>query len=209
MRNSQDGDKMKVIGVTGGIGSGKSALLSAVEKEYNCVVLRADDIAHFLKEPGQRCFEPLVELLGEDVLDAQGVIDKRKMSDKIFEHRELLEKVNHIVHPAVKNYIRERIQEEREKKQLDYVFVEAALFIEAGYRNIVDALWYIYAREEVRINRLQTGRGYDLSKIQSIMSKQLSEEIFRNYCDVIIDNSDDLEKSMEQVRKELTKDEIM
>lgn len=200
---------MKVIGVTGGIGSGKSALLSAIEKEYSCLVLRADDIAHFLKEPGQRCFEPLLELLGADVLDEQGFIDKRKMSDKIFEHRELLEKVNHIVHPAVKNYICERIQEARENKCLEYVFVEAALFIEAGYRNIVDSLWYISAREEVRMDRLQEGRGYTLEKIYSIMSKQLSEETFRKNCDVVIDNSDNIEFSMEQVRKELTKDEIM
>ena len=209
MPSSKIGEKMKVIGVTGGIGSGKSALLAVVEKEYNCIVLRADDIANFLKEPGQRCFKPLVELLGADVLDENGVIDKSKMSDKIFGNKALLETVNQIVHPAVKNYICERIQEEREKKQLDYVFVEAALFIEAGYRNIVDSLWYIYAREEVRIDRLKEGRGYVLAKIQSIMSKQLPEETFRRYCDVVIDNSDDIEKSMEQVRKELTKDEIM
>lgn len=209
MPNSKIGEKMKVIGVTGGIGSGKSALLTVVEKEYNCIVLRADDIANFLKEPGQRCFDPLVKLLGIDVLDENGVIDKSIMSDKIFGNKALLETVNQIVHPAVKNYICERIQEEREKKQLDYVFVEAALFIEAGYRNIVDSLWYIYAREEVRIDRLKEGRGYVLAKIQSIMSKQLPEETFRRYCDVVIDNSDDMEKSMEQVRKELTKDEIM
>jgi dephospho-CoA kinase len=209
MPSSKIGEKMKVIGVTGGIGSGKSALLAVVEKEYNCIVLRADDIANFLKEPGQRCFKPLVELLGADVLDENGVIDKSKMSDKIFGNKALLETVNQIVHPAVKNYICECIQEEHEKKQLDYVFVEAALFIEAGYRNIVDSLWYIYAREEVRIDRLKEGRGYVLAKIQSIMSKQLPEETFRRYCDVVIDNSDDIEKSMEQVRKELTKDEIM
>ena len=200
---------MKVIGVTGGIGSGKSALLAVVEKEYNCIVLRADDIAHFLKEPGQRCFGPLVELLGADVLNENGAIDKSKMSDKIFGNKVLLAMVNEIVHPAVKNYICECIVEAREKKQLDYVFVEAALFIEAGYRNIVDSLWYIYAREEVRMDRLQAGRGYTPEKIQSIMSKQLSEDTFREHCDVVIDNSDDMDNSMEQVRKELTKDEIM
>lgn len=209
MLNSQIGEKMKVIGVTGGIGSGKSALLTIIEEEYNCMVLRADDIANFLKEPGQCCYDPLIELLGAEVLDRNGLIDKRKMSDKIFGNKELLEKVNNIVHPAVKHYICEKIQQEREKKLLEYVFVEAALFIEAGYLNIVDDLWYIYAREDVRIERLQQGRGYAPEKIQSIMSKQLAEEIFRQSCDVVIDNSDNIECSMEQVRKELTKDEIM
>lgn len=200
---------MKVIGVTGGIGSGKSALLKVIEEEYDCMVLRADDIAHFLKEPGQCCYEPLIKLLGAEILGANGIINKRKMSDKIFGNKALLEQVNAIVHPAVKNYICENIQKEREKKQLEYIFVEAALFIEAGYRNIVDTLWYVYAREEVRIKRLQEGRGYSVEKIQSIMNKQLPEDMFRKYCDVVIDNSEDIENSMEQVRKELTKDEIM
>ena len=86
------------------------------------------------------------------------------------------------------------------------MFVEAALFIEAGYKDMVDSLWYIYAREDVRIHRLQTGRGYTLEKIHSIMDKQLQEEVFREACDVVIDNSGSLEETMLQVRAEL-KDE--
>lgn len=200
---------MKVIGITGGIGSGKSALLAAIEQEYKCRVLLADHIANFLKEPGQRCYDPLVYLLGKGVLDEAGHIDKKKMSDMIFGNEALLELVNTIVHPAVKQYICECIEEERAKGQVDFIFVEAALFIEAGYRDIVDSLWYIYARKEVRIHRLQEGRGYTLEKIQNIMNNQLQEEVFRRYCDVTIDNSDTLESSMAQVHWNLQKNEIM
>lgn len=194
---------MKVIGITGGIGSGKSALLAAVQKEYRCKVLLADDIANFLKEPGQWCYEPIVYLLGQDVLDEKGMIDRQKMAAKIFSNESFLELVNAIVHPAVKQYIKEHIEQERQKGELDFLFVEAALFLEAGYRDMTDCVWYIYARKEVRIERLQSGRGYTLEKIQSIMGKQLSEDVFRQKCDAVIDNSDTLEKSMEQVRKEL------
>lgn len=194
---------MKVIGITGGIGSGKSALLAAVQKEYRCKVLLADDIANFLKEPGQCCYEPIVYLLGQDVLDEKGMIDRQKMAAKIFSNESFLELVNAIVHPAVKQYIKEHIEQERQKGELDFLFVEAALFLEAGYRDMTDCVWYIYARKEVRIERLQSGRGYTLEKIQSIMGKQLSEDVFRQKCDAVIDNSDTLEKSMEQVRKEL------
>ncbi len=194
---------MKVIGITGGIGSGKSALLAAIQKEYRCKVLLADDIANFLKEPGQCCYEPIVYLLGQDVLDEKGMIDRQKMAAKIFSNESFLELVNAIVHPAVKQYIKEHIEQEREKGELDFLFVEAALFLEAGYRDMTDCVWYIYARKEVRIERLQSGRGYTLEKIQSIMGKQLSEDVFRQKCDAVIDNSDTLEKSMEQVRKEL------
>lgn len=194
---------MKVIGITGGIGSGKSALLAAVQKEYRCKVLLADDIANFLKEPGQCCYEPIVYLLGQDVLDEKGMIDRQKMAAKIFSNESFLELVNAIVHPAVKQYIKEHIEQERQKGELDFLFVEAALFLEAGYRDMTDCVWYIYARKEVRIERLQSGRGYTLEKIQSIMGKQLSEDVFRQKCDAVIDNSDTLEQSMEQVRKEL------
>ena len=85
---------MKVIGITGGVGSGKSAILQAVSKKFNCRVFLADDIANFLKEPGQRCYQPLVELLGPEVLDGRGYLDKKKMADVIFENTDILEKVN-------------------------------------------------------------------------------------------------------------------
>ncbi len=200
---------MKVIGITGGVGSGKSALLNAISSEYNCKILLADDIANFLKEPGQRCYEPLVQLLGVQALDENGFIDKKIMAEIIFSNKEMLEKVNAIVHPAVKEYIWQSVSEERAKKQVDFVFIEAALFIEAGYRDMVDSLWYIYADMEVRIKRLTDGRAYSLDKITGIMNKQLQEEEFRAACDKVIDNSDTLEEAMEQVKRCLETNEIM
>lgn len=194
---------MKVIGITGGVGSGKSALLQAISKEYNCKILLADDIANLLKEPGQRCYQPLVYLLGPGVLDEKGYLHRPKMADMIFGNEALLELVNLVVHPAVKQYILEVIEEERQKGQIDYCFVEAALFIEAGYRDLVDSLWYIYAHEEARISRLMEGRGYSIEKIHSIMKNQLQEEVFRANCDVVIDNSGTIEDAMAQVRTEL------
>lgn len=200
---------MKVIGITGGVGSGKSALLHTIAETYSCRMLLADDIANFLKEPGQSCYAPLVALLGSGILDEAGYMDKKKMSDMIFGNEALLEIVNEIVHPAVKAYIRKCIREERELNRVDFVFVEAALFIEAGYRDMVDSLWYIYADKDVRIDRLQQGRGYTLDKIYRIMDKQLEEEAFRAACDVVIDNSGSLKEAMEQVRRNLETNEIM
>ena len=196
---------MKIIGITGGVGSGKSALLAAIQEEFHCRVLLADEIAHYLKEPGQSCYEPLIKLLGQQILDEKGFIDKKKMADAIFGDSRLLEEVNQLVHPAVKQHILQCIEEERRKGLTDFVFVEAALFIEAGYRDMVDALWYIYAGVEARIRRLKEGRGYTLDKIYSIMDKQLEEEAFRGAADVVIDNSSSLEDAMMQVRAELTK----
>lgn len=194
---------MKVIGITGGVGSGKSALLHAIAESFSCRLLLADEIANTLKQPGQSCYEDLCALLGSEILDEAGFIDNKKMAALIFGDQALLEKVNALVHPAVKAYILRGIEEERKKGAVEYVFVEAALFIEAGYREMVDSLWYVYADKNVRLRRLYEGRGYTTEKSRSIMDKQLQEEVFRTHCDVVIDNSGSMEETMVQVRKEL------
>lgn len=194
---------MKIIGITGGVGAGKSAVLSYIREHYNCRVVLADEVAHKVKEPGERCYDRLVALLSKDILLEDGFIDKKKMADKIFADDALLEEVNRIIHPAVMDYIVEAIEAEKEKDKLDYFFVEAALLIEAGYLEIVDEMWYIYAREEVRRKRLKESRGYTDEKIDAIMEEQLSEAEFRRHCKVVIDNSDSLTWAYEQIDREL------
>ena len=194
---------MKVIGITGGVGAGKSAILSYIAKKYNCKIILADEVAHMVKEPGQVCYRKLIEILSEEILQPDGRIDKSKMAEKIFASDELLDEVNAIIHPAVQEYIVEAIAIERLKNNLDFLFVEAALLIEAGYLDIVDELWYIYADEDVRRTRLKASRQYSDEKIDSIMEQQLSEEEFRKHCKVVIDNSGALEAAYEQIDRKL------
>jgi dephospho-CoA kinase len=163
----------------------------------------ADNIAHLVKEPGEECYNALVELLGRDIIDETGQINKKKMADRIFNDDELLSKVNAIVHPAVKKYILDRISEAETDADVELFFVEAALLIEAGYRSILDEIWYIYADEAVRRKRLKCSRGYSEEKIEGILASQLSEETFRQKCDFVIDNSSTLENSFEQINKRL------
>lgn len=194
---------MRVIGITGGVGSGKSALLHYIAQNYNCKIILADEVAHRVKEPGQPCYEKLVELMSSDILNADGTIHKGRMAAKIFESEELLEKVNKIIHPAVKEAILREIADARNEKILDFLFLEAALLIEDGYLNIVDEMWYIYAREEVRRMRLKTSRNYSDEKIDAIMKSQLTEEEFRKHCAFIIDNSKSLKEACQQIDMKL------
>ncbi len=194
---------MKVIGITGGVGAGKSEILSYIKKHYNCRILLADEAAHRVKEKGQPCYEKLVTLLSDEILDETGNINKVKMSEKIFSSRELLAEVNGIIHPAVKELILSAIQKERERRIHDFFFIEAALLIGEGYLDYVDEMWYIYAREEVRRKRLKESRGYSDEKINQIMSSQLKEADFRRYCSVVIDNSDSLTESRRQIDEKL------
>ena len=194
---------MRIIGITGGVGAGKSEILSFIRKNYPSEIYLADEVAHLVKQKGEECYYRLVELLGEDVLDEDGEIHKGKMAAMIFADDALLERVNEIVHPQVRIYLEKRISEAEQSGDVELLFIEAALLIEAGYKEIVDELWYIYADEEIRRKRLMHSRGYSMEKISQIMEAQLTEEMFRRESDFVIDNSGDLEESYKQIRKKL------
>lgn len=191
------------IGITGGIGAGKTELLSYIGKHYKCEIYLADEVAHKVKEPGTDCYRKLLALLGTDILSEDGQIDRRRMADRIFSSPELLEETNKILHPAVRVYLLERLQEARRSGETELFFVEAALLVECGYGNLVDEMWYVYADQEVRRARLRASRGYSRERIDGIMSKQLSDEQFRESCDFIIDNSGSLEDSRRQIDRKL------
>ena len=192
---------MLIIGITGGVGAGKSSVLEYMEENYRCRVILADDVGNRVKLPGEICYNQLVELLGRDILDGEGYIDRNKMAAAIFSDKELLLKVNAIIHPAVKEYILSEIKREKENSRYDFFFVEAALLIECGYEAHVDEMWYVYASEDVRRERLKNNRGYSDEKVSQIMSGQLKEEEFRNHCQVVIDNGRDFQNTKKQIDK--------
>lgn len=197
---------MKVIGITGGVGSGKTQILDYLKAHTSCRVIVADEVAHELEEPGGICHEQIVALLGKKILAEDGRINKDEMAAKIFSDRNLLMQINGIVHPAVKEYIKKAIIEEEEAGRFDYLFIEAALLIEDGYERIVDAMWYIHADEQVRRDRLKSSRGYSDEKIDSIIKEQLAEEEFYRQCTVVIDNSKTLQSAYEQIDEKLGED---
>lgn len=201
---------MKVIGITGGVGAGKSTVLDIIRENCSCFILIADEAAHEVEKKGQACFNELIELLGKDILAPDGEIDKKKMAAKIFaeDKKSLLFAVNSIVHPRVKEHILRLIDEYRRSGDVDYFFIEAALLIEDGYKAICDELWYIYAPYKLRAERLRSTRGYTDKKIQDIMASQNDEATFRKYCDHVIENDGDLEKTGGQIIELLRRGQI-
>jgi dephospho-CoA kinase len=166
-------------------------------------VIFSDDVANEIKKKGYPAYDELVKLLGKEILSGDGEIDKAKMAAAIFNDKDSLEKVNNILHPAVNTYIINIIGNERKRNVYDFVFVEAALLIENGYDKIVDELWYVYASEEARRERLKASRGYSDAKITDILANQLSDEVFREYCSFVIDNSTDLSDAAKQIDNKL------
>lgn len=196
-------ENMYVIGITGGVGAGKSTVLQILEKEVDCEIIRADEVANDLKLKGHQCYDKIVDLLSEDILGADGEIDRNLMSMIVFEDPSKMKQVEQILHPAVKRYILDYIDEKKRENKIKYLFIEAALLIEDGYKQICDEFWYIYASVPTRTKRLMQSRGYSLQKIESIMDKQLSEAEFRKNCECVIDNDGDIEKTKEDIMNTL------
>ena len=193
---------MYFIGITGGVGAGKSAILSYLAQKEETKVLLADEIAHELMKPGTDCYQQIVaHFAGEDLFaeDKTGVFDKEKLSRIIFSDAKKREEMNAIVHPAVKEYVRNVYQSEKEAGQIQFFILEAALLIEENYDEICDELWYIYTNEENRRKRLRESRGYSQEKIDAIFRSQLSEKEFREFTQITIDNNGKLSETYKQI----------
>ena len=156
---------MKIIGITGGIGSGKSEVLAYMKREYGVYVCEADKVARNLQQKGTACYQAIVESFGTEILDQEGELDREKLAEKVFYSHELLEQLNQLVHPAVKEDIREQIKTEREKGTGIFV-LEAALLLEDHYDEFCDRIWYVHTEKEIRISRLMKNRGYSREKAE-------------------------------------------
>ncbi len=181
---------MRFIGITGGVGAGKSAVLSYLNSRKRVRTMMADRIAEELMEPGGSCYAAVKELFaGEPVFLENGRIDRPAMAAVIFRDEKMREALNELVHPAVRQYVCEQKELEEQKGELDFLFLEAALLIEEHYDEICDELWYIYTSKENRTKRLMESRGYSEQKINRIFESQLSEVAYRRACSRVIDNN--------------------
>lgn len=195
---------MKIIGITGGVGSGKSRVLSYIEETFPCVICQADHVAWELQRPGEDGYVKIVEYFGKEILNADGTINRSALGQIVFSDEKELFALNGIMHPAVKEEIQNRILVEKERGTELFV-LEAALLIEDHYDLICDELWYVFTKETVRRERLKASRGYSDEKIDSMMATQLSEEVFRKHCKVVIDNSGDFEYTCVQIQEAIKK----
>ena len=191
---------MKIIGITGGVGSGKSRVLSYIEETFPCVICQADHVAWELQRPGEDGYVKIVEHFGKEILNEDQTINRPRLGQIVFSNEQELLKLNEIMHPAVKEAVQKKILNETSKGTELFV-LEAALLIEEHYDEICDELWYIFTEESIRRERLKESRGYTDEKINAMMATQLSEEVFREHCKVVIDNSKDFEYTCVQIQE--------
>lgn len=199
---------MITIGITGGVGAGKSTVLGILEKEFDAYVIQADLLGHVLMEPGEECYDAVIALFGKEIIKKDKTIDRRRISDVVFTDKDMLLKLNGIIHPAVKQRILRLISEQREAGRKLCV-VEAALFLEERYQEFCDEVWYVYTEEEIRIQRLMESRGYSRDKSLGIIRNQVSDQVFRENTDYVIENNGDLEDTRRQIREGIEKNETL
>lgn len=196
---------MKVIGITGGVGAGKSEILRYLKEKHGAVIIEADKVGHFLMEPGGACYYSIVEKFGSSILNGDQTINRGKLGKIVFADEGLLKELNKIIHPRVKSHIVSEIAKERAYHRTEYFVVEAALLIEDHYNVICDEMWYIDTDADTRAKRLKASRGYDDEKIAAICANQKSPEEFRAACQAVINNSGSLASTYEQIDRQLGK----
>ncbi len=198
MKQNKTEPAMTVIGITGGVGSGKSRVLEELCSSFGAVVCQADEVAKELQKKGGRCYDEMIHLFGTGILGKNEEMDRKKLAEIVFSDPEKLRQLNAIVHPEVKQAVITKIRQEKERGSRLFV-IEAALLLEDHYDEICDELWYIYTKESVRRARLKESRDYSDEKIDAIMKNQMNEEVFFKRCRRVIDNSGSFEDTKKQL----------
>ena len=191
---------MMVLGLTGGVGAGKSRILELFSHDYGAQVIQADLVARKLEDPGQPGLTGLVSLFGTGILQKDGTLDRKGFAERIFGNPEALKRVNALIHPLTWNEIKRQIRE----SSAELIVVEAALFDERS-REVCQYLLYVDTQDEIRIQRLMENRGYSREKCLDIMKNQADRNDFLKLADFVIDNSGSLEESRLQIRRILKK----
>ena len=193
---------MKILGVTGGVGAGKSTVLNYLEKRYGAKLILADLVGHEVMEPGHEAYEQVVKVFGQEIVSEDKTIDRKALGAIVFADEKKRMILNRIIHPAVRQEILRRL-EEAELLHLSYVVVEAALFLEENYDAFCDETWYIYTDEKIRRQRLKESRGYSDERIDQIFRSQKTHEEFQKRCLFMIDNNGSEEETFRQIDRRM------
>jgi dephospho-CoA kinase len=178
---------IRVIGLTGGIATGKSSVAHFFE-EQGVPVIDADQLARDSVLPGSPALERIVKIFGRDILMHDGMLNRKRLSALIFQDPEKRRKLEGILHPEIRKFAEERITQAAEAGHQRVIYM-APLLIEAGATDRVDSVWVVTVRPEIQLDRLMKRDGIDRTQAERIVDSQMPLSEKEQYGNVIIDNS--------------------
>lgn len=188
---------MLVIGLTGGIGSGKSTV-ARILKENGANLILADDIAKEIMQPHMPAYKKIIEHFGTNIMAEDEQIDRKKLAKIVFSDNEQLLYLNKVTHGAVADRISELISEFR-KSQQNLVAVEAIVPIKHGFLDLVDTVWVVIASEKTRINRIMKRSGLTYEEAKKRIESQMSDDEYKSIADLVVYNDGTLNELEEKV----------
>ena len=189
---------MKVIGLTGGTGSGKS-IVSAFLEQNGAYVIDADKIAHDIIARGKPAYEELTSYFGGAILDENRNILRKKLGSIVFTNKEKLDFLNRCTHKYIIQEIDKKIAERKQKKEDTCIVLDAPLLLEANLESRCSEIWVVFAEEEVRARRIMERDNITYQDAKNRIGSQKNWEVYRQKANLILDNSKDLEHLKRQL----------
>ncbi|WP_129596828.1 dephospho-CoA kinase [Anaerophilus nitritogenes] len=193
---------MKVIGLTGGIATGKSTA-SSIIKNLGIPVIDADLVARAIVKPKQEAFFEIVEYFGEEIVQQDGTLDRKKLGNIVFSNEDKLKKLNEITHKRIIDEITNKINMYRKLSTDPVIIIDAALLIEMNIGYLVNEIWLVIADEKIQIHRIMDRDGFSFEDAKKRIDAQMSTEEKKKYAHVVLDNSGSIEDLTNKIQKEL------
>ncbi len=190
---------MKVIGLTGGIASGKSTV-SRFLAELGAVILNADEVGHEAFKPDTEIWRQVVAAFGRQIVTPDGNIDRKKLGNIVFSNAESLSRLNQIMHPRMYNMVKAQLEEHR-RQGTRVIVLEAPLLLEAGWTPLVDEVWATTASESTVLKRLEERTGLSRTESLTRIRSQLSSAERVRHADVVINTDCDLDELRSRVKE--------
>ncbi|MDO5078161.1 MAG: dephospho-CoA kinase [Streptococcus minor] len=193
----------KIIGITGGIASGKSTVVEEIRRA-GYQVIDADEVVHGLQSKGGKLYQALLGWLGPDILTAEGQLDRPKLSQLIFSSPE-----NQAKSESLQNHIiRQALSQERDRlsEGQDILFMDIPLLVELDYLDWFDQIWLVYVDEHQQLHRLMERNGYSQAQAKQRIATQMPLSDKKQYADLLLDNNgspEDLKKQVQLALKNL------
>ncbi len=191
---------MKIIGLTGGIASGKSLVLNTLEK-FDVIVINTDKVAHLIMEPDQPAWQDIVAFFGTEVLQKDRRINRTLLGQIVFDNQDHLEKLNQFTHPRVGEYIDQKIRDVSAEKPEAILILEVPLLFEVGMDRMCDQIWVVWVDKETQIDRLMNRENISRADAIKRINSQMDLDQKAELADFVIDNSNSIAETVALVEK--------